>query len=201
MGRHLLFCALALAGAFAALVHGVVAGGSVAESWQLAARYTARFSFLIFAVVYAARPWHRLAPSAASRFVLKRRRSLGLAFATAHTVHLGALTSYFVETGKSPDLVTLVVGGGAYVAMFAMAFTSNDAAVRALGATRWQTIHRVGIHYLWFVFTFTYGGRMATAPAFFAPLFVIALGVAALRFVAWRAKRTAQPSASSARAA
>lgn len=185
------FMGLAALLAAAAVVHGVLSAPDVVGSWQMAARYTARFSFLVFVVVYGASAWHRLAPSAVSRWVMRRRRSLGLAFATAHTIHLAALVQFSRERGEVPELLTLVVGGGAFLAMYVLAATSNDAAVRWLGGARWQRLHRFGVHYLWFVFAFTYLGRMGRDPTFFAPLLALAVGVFGLRLVAWRAKRAA----------
>ncbi len=192
MPRHLVFMVLAALLGAAAVLHGVLSAPDVAGSWQLAARYTARFSFLVFAVVYGASSWHRLLPSRASRWVMRRRRSLGLAFATAHTIHLGALVQFVRERGEMPDLVTLGVGGGAFLAMYALAATSSDAAVRRLGGARWQRLHRFGVHYLWFVFAFTYLGRMQRDPAFFAPLLVLAVALLGLRIAAFRARRQAR---------
>jgi methionine sulfoxide reductase heme-binding subunit len=181
-------CAGALAGALGAADVGLAWGESGPEGLRLAARYTARFAFLLFLPVYAASAWHRLAPSAASRFVLARRRALGLAFASAHTVHLAALTGALRAAGETPDPATLVGGGGAYLLTFAMAATSSDAAVRRLGR-HWRKLHRVGVHWLWFVFAFSYAGRVAAGDAFFAPFLVLALGALALRLVAWRTRR------------
>lgn len=171
---------------------GLAAGAAPDERWQLAARYTARLSFLLFLPVYAASAWHRLAPSAASRFVMRRRRAFGLGFATAHTVHLCALTTYQVTVEKWPDAATLIVGGGAYAAMFAMAATSNDAAVRRLGRS-WRRLHSVGIHWLWFVFTFSYAGRVLGGRLAFAPFLAAALGGLGLRIAAARARRRSRP--------
>lgn len=166
-----------------ALGHGL--GGAPDERWQLAARYTARLAFLLFLPVYVASAWNRLWPSAASKFALRRRRALGLSFATAHAIHLAALTAFQVTKGAVPDAVTLAGGGGAFVAMFAMAATSNDAAVRRLGK-RWRTLHRVGVHWLWFIFAFSYFGRVAAGDLFFLPLLGAAVGGLALRIVVLR---------------
>lgn len=200
--RAILACCLAaalLAGTAVAL--GLSRGSEAKEGWQLAARYTARVGFLLFFVpVFAASAWNRLAPSRASRWVMKRRRALGLAFATSHTIHLVALTTFNVIAGTVPDLPTLVVGGGAYVMMFAMAATSNDAAVRRLGPQRWQRLHRVGIYWLWFVFTFSYAGRVAEGRLAFLPLLGLAVGAFGLRLVAWRARRARRAPAGAATA-
>ena len=41
-----------------------------------------------------------------------------------------------------------------------MALTSNNASQRRLGRT-WHRLHLVGMHYVWFIFAFTYYGRLA----------------------------------------
>lgn len=43
--------------------------------------------------------------------------------------------------------------------MFAMAATSNDAAMRALGRN-WKRLHTFGIHTLWLIFTLSYSLRL-----------------------------------------
>jgi DMSO/TMAO reductase YedYZ heme-binding membrane subunit len=200
--RTILACCLAAAlVAGTAVAVGLSLGGDPKEAWQLAARYTARVGFLFFFMpVFAASAWHRLAPSPLSRWVMVRRRALGLAFATSHTIHLIALTTFNVIAGSVPDAVTLGVGGGAYVAMFAMAATSSDAAVRRLGAQRWQRLHRVGIYWLWFVFTFSYAGRVAEGRLAFLPFLGLALGAYGLRIAAWRARRARRAPAGAAAA-
>ena len=182
------FVASALAAA------GIAAGTDPEDGWQHAARYTARCSFLLFVPVFIASSWNRLWPSGLSRAVVRRRRALGLAFAAAHTVHLYALVTYSRMAGNTPDAVTGIVGGGAYVAMFAMVATSNDAAVRWLGAS-WRRLHKVGIYWLWFVFTFTYAGRVAGGKVDFVPLLAAALAAQGLRIAAWRRVRARRAAA------
>jgi DMSO/TMAO reductase YedYZ heme-binding membrane subunit len=192
-------CAAAFVLASGALALGLASGAAPDERWQHAARYTARLAFLLFLPVYVASSWHRLAPGAASRFVLRGRRSFGLAFATAHTVHLCALTTYQISVRQWPDAVTLIVGGGAFAVMFAMVATSSDAAVRRLGR-RWRQIHALGIHWLWFVFSFSYAGRVAEGRLAFAPLLAAALAGLGLRLAAARARarRRAAPAGEAA---
>jgi DMSO/TMAO reductase YedYZ heme-binding membrane subunit len=190
----LTLCASAAAVSLAAIALGHVTGAAPDERWQLAARYTARAAFLLFLPVFVASSWNRLWPSDASRFAMRRRRALGLSFATAHTIHLGALTAFQVTTGEVPNAVTLIGGGGAFLAMFAMVATSNDAAVRRLGRS-WLRLHKVGIYWLWFVFTFSYAGRVAEGRLFFVPLLALALGGLALRIASRRARaRRSRPA-------
>jgi len=195
-----ILAAAALAAGAAAL--GLALGANEEEGWRLAARYTARTGFLLFFIpVFAASAWHRLAPGAASRWLMRNRRGMGLGFAASHTVHLVALTAFNVVAGSVPDLPTLVVGGGAYGMMYAMAATSNDGAVRKLGARGWQRLHKVGIYWLWFVFTFSYFGRVAEGRYAFLPLLGLALVAFGLRIASWRARRARRAPARAASAA
>jgi len=130
------------------------------QGWQLAARYTVRVSFPLFLLTYLARPLTVFWRTETTRWVLRNRRYLGLSFALAHTIHLGALTSYFVFLKQSPDVATLIGGGLAYGLMFAMAATSNDRSVKAL-KTNWGRLHSIGLHYLWLIFLVTYLGRLS----------------------------------------
>ena len=190
------FCAAAAIGAtFVALV-GYSVGATPEERWLLAARYTARLSFPIFVLVFVASSWNRLAPSRVSRFLVQRRRALGLAFATAHTIHLAALVTRNVVAGERPGAVTLLAGGSAYLVMFAMALSSNDSAVRLLGRN-WLRLHKVGIYWLWFVFTVSYAKRTFGALPEFAPLFGLAVAALALRIAASRARRPQRVGATS----
>lgn len=153
--------------AFACLatVIGPLAYYGISETgWQLAARYTVRVSFPLFILAYIARPLMTLWRSETSRWLMRNRRYLGISFAVAHLVHLFALTSFFVFIGTAPDVQTMVGGGLAYVLIIAMAATSNDQSVKALGAN-WGRLHRVGLHYVWFIFLITYMGRFSGGEA------------------------------------
>ena len=188
-------CTAAALGALLAVGFALWGGASTAESWQLAARYTARFSFMLFLPVFAARSWNALAPSTLSRALVRQRRSRGLDFATAHTVLLAALATFFAVKGAWPDPVTLVVGGGAYLTLYAMAATSTDAAVRRLGCN-WRRLHTFGVYYLWFVFAFTYGARTLERGLGYAPFLAAASAALGLRLVA---RRLRPPRAAAAR--
>lgn len=156
----------------------LAAFGPNAEGWQMAARYTARVSFLLFIAVYltapAARAFAWVAP-------LKReRRGLGLAFAAAHYIHLGALVTYFQVAGTTPSLLSVTLGGFAFVLIAIMAATSNDASVRALGPMNWRRLHTFGLHYVWFIFAATYARRIAANPDMPEYVILLALALAAL---------------------
>lgn len=144
----------------ATVIGPLIVFGVSERGLQLAARYTVRVSFPLFLLAYLTGPFVALWRTNLTRWLQKHRRYIGLSFAIAHTIHLGALTGYFVFIGVSPDAATLIGGGLAYALMFAMAATSNDWSVKKLGAN-WRRLHSVGLHYLWFIFLITYMGRLS----------------------------------------
>ena len=157
---------------------------STEDKTLLWARYTARISFFFFTVSFLASSIHYFLSNSLANFIRNNRRHIGLSFALAHTIHLVALTSFFVTTNQNPDIVTVLGGGLAYLAMYIMAFTSNDNAVRKIGFKRWKLIHKVGANYIAFIFAFTYLGRLTKeefSSVEFNFLFSIIIGAFALR--------------------
>lgn len=157
-------------------------------------RYTARFAFLIFIIVFASAALAQLFPSPLTRWLRRNRRYMGLSFALAHFLHLGAIVVYFTAIGEMPNVVTIVGGGGAYVLIALMAATSNDWSVRKLGLKVWRRLHLVGISYVWLIFMNSYIGRLTSeAPPEPKPVFAVtaALGLLALglRIAAWAKRR------------
>ncbi len=148
------------------------------ETWRLWARYTARLSFFLFLASYLASPLYELSQHKAVEWLRRNRRNAGISFGLAHTIHLGALVGFFVVSGEAVDAGTVIVGGGAYVAMFAMLATSNDAAIRKMGSRNWRRLHKFGAHYLAFVFVFTYTSSLVDPWS--KPILLIALAWAAI---------------------
>ena len=175
----------------AAVGAALVAGEGAPQEALLAARWTARAAAPLFLVAYLASTLWRLWPGAITAALLKRRRQWGLGFALAHTIHLAALLVNIIAFRPRP-ITTLVGGGLAYVLIYLMALTSNDASQRLLGRG-WIWLHRIGIHYIWLIFLISYASRAVNAdPAYhvegrlLAPLFLAAL---ALRLYARRKRR------------
>jgi sulfoxide reductase heme-binding subunit YedZ len=184
-------CGLAAVGACSIIATSLVAFPDGFEGWRYAARYTARFSFSVFLIVFLVRPWHELWRSSATRWMMEHRRALGLAFATAHFIHLYALTRFRVASEQMPSLGFPLIGGvAAYVLLTAMTATSNDAAVRALGPRAWKRLHTVGIYSIWFNFLEFYGMRIASGRTFFIPFALVALAALGLRIAARARRRT-----------
>ncbi len=173
-----------------AVALALIVGADAAEQSALAARWTARVGFPIFILTYSVSSLVRLWPNDVWKTVLKHRRQWGLAFVFTHTVHLVALVTALELNNETRPWIVYLGGGGAYVMLYVMAVTSTDAAQRALGVW-WKRLHRLGIHWLWFIFAFSYFGRtmdperMAQGLIFF-PVCIAALG---LRIAAWAKAR------------
>jgi len=175
---------ITLAGGAAALLAVACAfamGHDTLEQWRLASRWTARVGFPIFILTYLASSLYRLRPGERTRALLRQRRYWGLGFAASHTVHLAALVTYLRISGDTRPASVLIGGGFGYVLLYAMALTSNQAAMRALGRN-WKRLHTLGIHYLWFIYAFSYAGRLfdperMSIGLVFTPIAVMALAV------------------------
>jgi DMSO/TMAO reductase YedYZ heme-binding membrane subunit len=175
--------------AVAALCGAVLATPSPgAEELRATIRLTALTSVVCFCAAFTASALARLRPSPVTRWLLANRRYLGLSFAVSHLAHGLAIAALERQTNflAGYDATTLVGGGLGFLLIALLAATSNDAAVRRLGATAWKRLHTVGVYYLWFVFIFTYMGPALGSP--FHAALTLALAVAlALRFAARRA--------------
>lgn len=184
--------AIAMLFGLAAVAAGVLVGQTNAEQAQLAARWTARAALPIFLTAYIASTALQLWPGDLSRAILRRRRQWGLGFALAHTIHLAAL-AFFVINFEPRSVSSLIPGGFAYLLIFAMTLTSNNASMRLLGKN-WKRLHMFGIHYIWLIFTLAYAKRIAEPETMATGLIStpILLGVLGIRLYAWR-QRTARP--------
>lgn len=174
--------------------------GTEEQGLRVLVRATARLSFLFFLPVYLASSIRRLWPNAATQWMLKNRRYLGLSFFVAHMLHLDAilLLKLLLGDGLLTDVATLYGGGFAYVLITAMAFTSSNAAVRWLGPQRWGGLHRIGIHYIWFIWALQWTPIAIIESPAYAPLALITFGALGLRIAARRSRVASQPATASA---
>lgn len=174
-----------------AVMAGLRAGGLDILGWQLAARWTARVGFPIFLAAYLGSTLVRVMPASWSRALARDRRSWGLGFAASHTVHLAALVMVLRLSPEPRTIASLIPGGIAYAFIFAMAVTSNQTAMRALGRN-WKRLHTAGIHVIWLIFTLAYAKRIPDMETRAIGITMTALALAALALrVAARRGRTA----------
>jgi DMSO/TMAO reductase YedYZ heme-binding membrane subunit len=188
---------LATAGALAVGFGGLAAaGGWSTEGILEGTRLTARWAFPWFLAAWSASALARLWPGGWRTAMLRRRRAIGLAFAANHFVHLGFLLTAALAFHNRTGMVQVVGGGFGYLLVAAMAATSNDAAMRAMGRW-WKVLHTTGGLVLLGIFTNSYAHRLEAKPWLAIPaLGLIALAVALklAAYVAAHRRRQLQPA-------
>ncbi len=129
-------------------------------------RVTAFTSAVPFLLAFSAAALDRLRRTATTRWLVKNRRYLGLSVAASHFWHLLAiivLVRTYGGSGAPIPRLTRIFGGAGFVALGAMAATSNDASQRALGRG-WRWLHLAAAYLVWVDFIFTYSGTATSAP-------------------------------------
>ena len=167
-------------------------GGWSADGAGAGTRITARWSFAWFITAWSASSIAALWPGGWRTTLLRRRRAVGLGFAAGHFVHAGFfLTAIFVFAAER-SLVTFIGGGLGYAFIAAMAATSNNASVRALGPKRWKLLHQVGGWYVLLIFFNSYLGRLLDdkplVGAYGVGLIALAVGLRVAAFAKGRAR-------------
>ena len=174
-----------LAAAAIATLGFVLEGGWTADGAAAAARLTARFSFFWFITAWSASALARLWPGGWRGVLLRRRRAVGLGFAAAHFVHLGALLIAVLVFATPRSLTTIYGGGFGYVMVALMALTSNDWSVRTLGPRNWKLLHTIGGIVIAAIFFTSYLGRLEDKPWLAIPTLTLLGGAVLLKFAAW----------------
>ena len=135
------FCA---ALGLAALVLAALGPGE--RGTHVALQMTARLSFLLFWQAYAAGAMTALFGRAFEPFK-RRAREFGLAFASAHLVHI-ALVVWLIHIGAAPDRGTFVFFGVAVLWTYLLALFSIPRLQQALGSKGWWFLRLVGLSYI-----------------------------------------------------
>jgi len=149
--------------AAAALLIGLtamtLAGGFTHDGVLEGVRLTARWSFAWFIAAWSASSLARLWPGGWRGQLLRRRRAVGLGFAFSHFVHAGFFLVAIAMFGAKVPPPILIGGGLGYAVIVAMAATSNNASMKALGRG-WKVLHSFGGAYLLLIFFVSYLGRL-----------------------------------------
>lgn len=126
------------------------------DSIRLLQRLTARLSFMIYLLIFVARPLRQLLRTDTTRLLLKERRSLGIALAAMHSAHLALIAYRFSSIpGLSYGFAEGVLGGTAYLLLYLMLITSFDGPARAVSPIAWRRLHKFGLYYIGLIFVST----------------------------------------------
>ena len=128
----------------------LVALGPGERGTVVALQVTARFSFLLFWPAYAAGAMMALFGPAFEPFK-RRAGEFGLAFASAHLVHIG-LVAWITYIGHAPPRGTFVFFGVAVLWTYLLALFSISRLQQALGSRGWWFLRVVGLNYIAYAF-------------------------------------------------
>jgi len=154
---------------------------------RLGISFTAQYSLALFSIGFIATSLQLFPKNQLTMWIRKNRRYLGLSFATSHLVH-GLII--FVLYLMDPDLFQQIVsplskvfGGIGFFAIFILAMTSSDYAIKKIGFQRWKNIHRFGVYYIWFIFLASYLPRALSFSIYWPVVFflVSCLGLRLIR--------------------
>lgn len=141
-------------------------------SFQLAARYSARLSFLLFGIVYGWIAWYGLINIYKQELYRKYLLLLIFAFTLNHLIHLGFLsTNYIIE----PTILSPIRHGGgaiAYVVLTILPIWLTR--INNLSPRRYFLIHG-SLFFIWIFFNQSYMGRIFQELELGSPKWIYAL--------------------------
>lgn len=162
-------------------------GANQLEAIRMTLRTTARMSLGLFLLAFTAAALAQLFPSDATQWLRRHRRSFGLAFAASHSWHLLAIISlaklHPATFAALTNPGTIISGSITYALIFAMAATSFDATVRAIGPRGWRWLHTIGAWFIWVSFLIAEGKRIPGNTGYALPV-VLLLAAVALKIAA-----------------
>ncbi|MVZ98058.1 hypothetical protein EUU23_10105 [Sphingorhabdus sp. IMCC26285] len=173
----------ALTLALAAACFGFWLGGWSENGAVLASRYTARVSFYWFIAAWSASSIASIWPGGWRLQLLKRRRAIGLGFATAFGVHFATFFTAIYVFDHSSEITKIIGGGIGYLFAAAMAATSNDWSIKTLGPRRWKLLHALGGWILFAIFSLSYFNSLEPKPFSAIPALLVVVVVIYLRLV------------------
>jgi sulfoxide reductase heme-binding subunit YedZ len=160
---------------------------------RMVIRFTARTSLLFFCLAFSAAALARLWPNGWTRWQRRNRRYLGVTFAASHGLHAIAIAGFAAMDpagyAAATSAASYIFGGIGYAFIIAMAATSFDRSVAAIGPRAFRILHLTGGYYLLFQFTVSFGKRIPDMPLY-ALFLVPLLAVLVLRLIAMTSART-----------
>ena len=136
----LLGCALTL--------YVMLDGSNITESSRAYLRVSGRVGMGLFFVSFGASALNRIFEAGWSKYLVRNRRYYGISTAIVLWSHFLVILSLSVTASEwfkeSAPWYILYSGTGTFILVGLMALTSNNFAVRKMGARRWKTLHLLG---------------------------------------------------------
>ena len=181
--RPLILATAGVVGAQTAIILGKE--GFTEEGIRRVLRASARLGFVLFLPVFVSSSLVTLSPGRFSRWLVSRRRALGLSCAMAQLTAGAAILAFHARHPKHFMEVTYPlqrIGGlSGFLALGLMGATSFEPAKRWLGPERWRRLHRVSLYTLALNYLVSYGRRsVVNRDPFYMPflgLLLLAMGL------------------------
>ena len=124
-----------------------------AESMVL---HSVRCALPLFLIAFTASSVVVLWPARLSRWLLRNRRSFGLAFACGMAWHLGFVAYYMLGFHKHLNRLALTTDFIGLAFLIALTATSFAGFARHLPANWWRYLHKAGVYAIWLLATYIY---------------------------------------------
>lgn len=177
--------------AIVAVIFGIALGVSFVDEWQLAARWTARVSLHLFAVLFvlgAIEQIYRIGASTEMFRIALR------AFAGSHAIYAVALAVYASSTYSPPGAALIIAGTLGFIALLVLLVCTSMTIGALLGDDLRRGAMTASLWYLWALFAGAYANRLVDGQSvlFSSYALLLCLAVASvwlIQFVRQRANR------------
>ncbi len=163
-----------------------VLGGFTEESTRMAIAWSAKISFLLFCMAFAASAAHKRIKNSLSFWWLMNRKYFGISFAISHLIHLGflvVLQQVFHPVFNIAASISLIAGGGVYFFVVLMLLTSFETFSNYLSRKNWKLLHTIGGYWIWVIFLSTYVKKVMNVGAEFIPFVLLLIIVLIIRLL------------------
>ena len=138
----------ATAVATAIILYLIIDGSDIVESSRTFLRVSGRVGMGLFFISFGASALHRIFKAGWTSYLISNRRYYGISTAIvlwAHFLVILSLSFTASEWGeeRAPWYI-LYSGTGTFILVGLMALTSNNFAVKKMGAQGWKTLHLIG---------------------------------------------------------
>jgi sulfoxide reductase heme-binding subunit YedZ len=134
--------------ATAVILYLMLDGSDIVESSRAFLRVSGRVGMGLFFISFGASPLHRIFKAGWTRYLISNRRYYGISTAIVLWAHFLVILSLSVTASdwfkESAPWYILYSGAGTFTLVGLMALTSNNFAVKKMGARAWKTLHLVG---------------------------------------------------------
>jgi len=154
------------------------------DGTRAAIAWSAKISFTLFCLAFAASTAHLRIRNSLSFWWLMNRKYFGISFAINHLLHLSFLVILQQVFHPVFDLAagtSLVAGGLAYLFIVLMLLTSFETFAKYLSQKNWKLLHTIGGYWIWVIFMSTYFKKVMNVGVSFLPFVLVLIFVLLLR--------------------